>query len=121
MAKGVNWDYRAQDKTEPATRSVNAGLAGVNRSALNLRSTLGTLGVGILGREVIGQISGYERAMSGVQAVTRATDAEMKAMKQTARNLGATTAFSAQEAGEGMEFLVPDSTPMPSWKPLRGS
>lgn len=105
MTKGVTYEYRAKDKTQAANRSVNAGLAGLNRSALGLRSTLAGLGVGILGRQVVGQIAGYERAMSGVKAVTRASAEEMKAMKATARNLGATTAFSAQEAASGMEFL----------------
>lgn len=47
----------------------------------------------------------FEESMAGVQAVTRATTDEMEAMESVARQLGATTRFSAAEAAEGMRFL----------------
>ncbi len=48
----------------------------------------------------------FEQAMSGVGALVRATDEEMKILSRTARDLGATTVFSASEAAEGMTYLA---------------
>jgi phage-related protein len=48
----------------------------------------------------------FEKTMSGVKAVSGATADEMAALQQTALDLGAKTAFSASEAGKGIEELV---------------
>jgi len=47
----------------------------------------------------------FEQAMANVGSVTLATADDMAAMEMTAKRLGATTAFSATQAGEAMEFL----------------
>lgn len=48
----------------------------------------------------------FEAQMSRVQAISGATKEELKALKDQAVELGAETAFSAQEAAEGMENLA---------------
>lgn len=49
----------------------------------------------------------FERAMAGVRAVTdRITGDEFAMLSAQARELGATTAFTASQAAEGMEFLA---------------
>lgn len=48
----------------------------------------------------------FESAMSRVQAISGATGREFDALKQQAMELGASTAFSASEAAEGMENLA---------------
>lgn len=48
----------------------------------------------------------FESAMSRVQAISGATGKEFDALKQQAMELGASTAFSASEAAEGMENLA---------------
>jgi TP901 family phage tail tape measure protein len=47
----------------------------------------------------------FEQAMANVGSVTLATAEDMAAMEITAKRLGATTAFSATQAAEAMEFL----------------
>ena len=47
----------------------------------------------------------FEQGMSKVKAISGATDEQMKTLEATAKDLGATTAFSATEAAEGMSFL----------------
>lgn len=47
----------------------------------------------------------FESAMSKVGAVSRASDEEMAALTRTARELGATTVWSASQAAEGMTYL----------------
>ena len=48
----------------------------------------------------------FERAMAGVGAVARADEDQLARLTATARELGATTAWSASEAAEGMRFLA---------------
>jgi len=69
--------------------------------------------VGMIGATALTAIGGaslktaadFEKGMSKVQAITDSTDEEMKKLEESAKNLGATTAFSAKEAAEGMSFL----------------
>lgn len=48
----------------------------------------------------------FEAAMGGVKAVSNATGADFTKLRDTAKELGSTTAFSATEAANGMEFLA---------------
>lgn len=48
----------------------------------------------------------FEAAMSKVGAVSRATDEEMAKLTATARELGASTVWSASQAAEGMTYLA---------------
>lgn len=47
----------------------------------------------------------FEQSMSNLQATALATDEEMKRLKQTAIELGASTSFSASEAADAMYYL----------------
>ncbi|WP_051758214.1 phage tail tape measure protein [Rossellomorea vietnamensis] len=47
----------------------------------------------------------FEEAMSRVKAISGATGDEFEALKAKAKELGATTQFSATEAAQGMEYL----------------
>ena len=69
-----------------AAVGVTAGLSGVGR------------GISVL--------ADFGQAMSTVQAITRATDSQFTALEERARDLGATTRFSATQAAEGMLFLA---------------
>lgn len=48
----------------------------------------------------------FEAAMSKVQAISGSTGDELETLKQQAKDLGATTMFSASQATSGMEFLA---------------
>ncbi|AQW85496.1 phage tail tape measure protein, TP901 family [Campylobacter pinnipediorum subsp. caledonicus] len=47
----------------------------------------------------------FESAMARVKALSGANTDEFEKLKQTAKDLGASTTFSAQEVAEGMQFL----------------
>ncbi len=49
---------------------------------------------------------GFEEGMSKVKAISGATGQDFEALKAQARELGATTVWSATEAAEGMSFLA---------------
>lgn len=48
----------------------------------------------------------FEYSMSEVQAISGATGSELKALEEQAKNLGATTFYSAQEASQGMKYYA---------------
>lgn len=54
----------------------------------------------------VNEAAAFEQAMANVGAVANASAADLAAMGDVARELGATTAFSASEAAEGMRFLA---------------
>ncbi|MBF9050623.1 phage tail tape measure protein [Roseobacter sp. HKCCD9010] len=50
-------------------------------------------------------ISEFDRSMSQVQAITRATTDELERLRDTASGLGSTTEFTASQAAGGLRFL----------------
>ena len=69
---------------------------------------VGGAGVAAVGTAIglsVKSFAEFESGMLRVQAVTGATGAEFQALTEQAKQLGATTAFSAKQAAEGMGFL----------------
>ena len=97
-----------QFKKSAAGVSSSALMAG--KSVNNLGNSLRLLAGGFLGlyviRDIMKTIVDFEKTMRSVQVVVGATDKEMEKFIKTARSLGATTRFTATEAGEGMAFLA---------------
>lgn len=75
-----------------------------NRAGTSLLTagTLITAGVGVM----IARYAAFDKQMSSVQAATHETAANMGLLRQAAIEAGADTAFSAQEAGKGIEELA---------------
>lgn len=67
---------------------------------------LSVAGIGLSAGDVVQTFNDFESGMSGVRALTSATDEEFLLLKQTAKDLGATTSFSASEAALGMQNLA---------------
>ncbi|RUR26848.1 phage tail tape measure protein [Vreelandella andesensis] len=97
-------------------RSFDQRLQGTERRGNALTGTLGKASVAIgaiaaaagglsFGR-IISETAGFEDAMLGLQAVSRATTEQMKQLEKQARTLGATSMFSAKQAGEAQRFLA---------------
>lgn len=76
-----------------AKKIISIGLAGT--------VALGGLGIG----SSIKTFSEFEQGLSNVKAVTQATDTEMKILKDTAKSLGASTAWSAVQVTQAEELL----------------
>lgn len=70
---------------------------------LTMGLTLPIVGAGVA---VTKTAMDFEKGMSGVKALLGATGEDMGKLKQQALDLGATTAFSASEAAEGMQNLA---------------
>lgn len=54
---------------------------------------------------------GFEQQMSTVQAISQASAADMEKLNALAKKMGETTQFTAEEAGQGLEYMA-----MASWK-----
>ena len=59
-----------------------------------------------IGAQATKSFLGFERGMNRVAAVSGATEAEMTGLTRIAKDLGATTSFSAAQAAEGLGFLA---------------
>jgi TP901 family phage tail tape measure protein len=95
---------RAREEMEESSRSANRtrdSLDAIQKASL----AVGTAVVAGIGASVK-VASDFEQAMAKVKAVSGATDEQFIALEKTARELGATTQFSASEAAEGMNFLA---------------
>ena len=78
-------------------QDVGSKVEGVGKSLLPVTAAL--TGIGAAGLKVA---TDFEKAMSGVQAITGATGEEFEKLRETAIDLGATTAFSSGEVAEAM-------------------
>lgn len=98
------------DRMANAARRAEGSLQGIRRAASAATSAgvgLAALGAGLTAAAFlpIKAAAQFERSMSAVQAVVQTTSERFEQMTRRARDLGATTRFSAQEAAEGMRFL----------------
>jgi TP901 family phage tail tape measure protein len=98
--------------TESGTRRVQRRLAGVGKSAGGalsqvsaLKSALVGVGAGLVLGSAIRTLASFGQEMSTVAAITGATGREFDALTARAKELGATTRFTATEAATGMVNL----------------
>ncbi len=94
---------------ERTGRRVGRSAKVTERAMSNMGRSIGAAAAAFIGffasREVIRGISEFETSMSSVGAVTRASAADLAAMRDLARDMGATTEFSATQAANGLRFL----------------
>lgn len=98
--------------TERGSRRVRRNIDRIGTSATAtggavklLRRSLGLLGGALIIGTSIRALADFSQAMSTVKAVSEATEVQFKELRDTAKDLGATTRFSATQAAEGMLFL----------------
>jgi TP901 family phage tail tape measure protein len=82
--------------------TLQRGFKGVGKSLMSFKGLIAgaAFGAGIK------SVSEFGAKMSEVAAVSRATGSQLDAMREQAKELGATTKFSASEAAGGMAFLA---------------
>ena len=86
-----------------ASRRMQQSLAGVRMMAAQVAGTLATM---VSDAQIVRTIANFEQSMARVQAVSGASAEEMEMLTRAAREMGATTMFSASEAAEGLGFLA---------------
>ncbi len=99
---GFKVDKRAMARASKAARQLGSKMQKIGRT-MSMALTAPIVGFGISILKIAGD---FEASMNRVQVLTSATGEEFKKLRQQARDLGATTAFSAKEAADGMGFLA---------------
>lgn len=87
------------------TQALGTSMKTTAKAASMLKAVLPGIGGALVLTSLIKQVVTFEETMSSVQAVTGAVGEQFEGMSQKARELGATTQFSASQAAEGMRFL----------------
>jgi TP901 family phage tail tape measure protein len=92
---------KAKSSLDTIDRHVNA----LRSTMFNVQNAVIALGATFAATQGIRVFAGFEREMSNVKALTNATEQEMAELTMAARELGATTEFTARQAGEAMRYL----------------
>lgn len=90
---------------------VDAGAAGLTARFGRLAASMGPLAVAggvVLGAfgKCVATAASFEDQMAKVGAVSRASESEMQALEAKARELGATTQFTASQVAQGEQYLA---------------
>ena len=114
-------------RIQTATKPANTGLRETDRAARELKGSLGAVsaelpalarlarfmgttalagGLVAFGRSSLNVGREFQAMMQRVEAATRAGEADMGRLSDAAKELGATTAFTAMQAAEAIEVLA---------------
>jgi TP901 family phage tail tape measure protein len=84
---------------------VNKSFKNTNAVVGKLGGLLAGIGVGIGFKKIIETSGQFENMMSRVSVITQTTGEDFESLRNLAKDLGSTTAYSASEAAEGITFL----------------
>jgi len=91
-------------------KAQNKSLQSVSKSSKNLTRNLGALFLAYGGFKAFsagaGSVIKFEQSMKKLEAVSKSTENEMKRLSSTAQELGASTEFSANQVGDGMNYMA---------------
>ncbi len=100
---------RMARSAEAAGKRMRAGLGNAADQVTARFLRYGAVTTSVLGglatRAVLRYGTQFEKSFSGVQAVTQATEEELAALKAEAKEMGATTAYSAGQAAATLETM----------------
>lgn len=103
---GVIAGTRHLERFEGQARRTEGAAERMGRSIVRAAGAFAAMAAATTGfTAVISTLSGFETSMAAVAAITRATDEELKQLRDTAKQLGATTEFSASQAADALKFL----------------
>lgn len=100
-----DFHQRTSQLFRPMNRELQEMNNRIRQTGQNLSSRL-TLPLTVFSGFALKTAGDFEEAMNRVAAVTKATDKQFTDLQSKAKELGATTQFSATQAAEGMSFLA---------------
>ncbi|MBO9451443.1 phage tail tape measure protein [Tropicibacter sp. R16_0] len=103
---GLKKTDKAARGVKDALRSVSQEVPAMQRLGRFLGTTALVGGLVAFGRTSLDVARIYQASMKRVQGVLRATEGQMALLDAKARELGATTAFTASQAADGIETLA---------------
>lgn len=103
LAAATDRARKAAERQAKARGAWDANLQNVGGNAAYASMTGAAASAGFMSTVNIGM--DFEKSMSRVGAISRATDAELAKLTEQARQLGSDTVWSATQAAEGMQYL----------------
>lgn len=100
---GMNRAGRGVQRLKRNFKSLGSSMATVNQGIRGMALATAPFTAGMFAATATA--AGFEQQMSIVKSVILGTEDEMKILTDTTKLLGATTAFTAKQAGEGAEAL----------------
>ncbi len=100
--KGLTQAQRELQKTARQFQRLGRNMSGVGKS-MSTYLTLPFVGFGALSLKTAGD---FEASMNKVRAVSGATGQEFEALKTVAKEMGATTQYSASQSADALSFLA---------------
>ena len=110
--------YERLQNSQQTLQRLNQAQQNINESISHTKTQLaGTVGVMVAAGAAIyngpvKKAAEFQEQMSTVQAISGATGDDLQLLSEKAKQMGATTKFTAKEAGEAMEYMA-----MAGWKP----
>lgn len=108
LTKNVQRANKSFERLEKSTATVKRNLSRIGGTVRNvgLGMTAGlTLPILAFGAQMFETSRTFDQSMNKVQALTGASTKEIMAMRNEAKKLGSTTAFSASQASDAMAFF----------------
>lgn len=109
--------YERLQNSQQTLQRLNQAQQNINESISHTKTQLaGTVGVMVAAGAAIyngpvKKAAEFQEQMSTVQAISGATGDDLQLLSEKAKQMGATTKFTAKEAGEAMEYMA-----MAGWK-----
>lgn len=113
LAKAYDKVKKSQEELARVNAAIGKNNEAISKTKTQLAGVVGTavaLGAAIYAGPVK-KSSEFQAQMSTVQAISNATADEMKQLNALAKEMGATTQFTAVEAGQALEYMA-----MAGWK-----
>lgn len=113
LAKAYDKVKKSQEELVRVNAAIGKNNEAISKTKTQLAGVVGTavaLGAAIYAGPVK-KSSEFQAQMSTVQAISNATADEMKQLNALAKEMGATTQFTAVEAGQALEYMA-----MAGWK-----
>lgn len=100
---------KAEDQVSSVINKAQSKLSGWLKAGAKKVISIGLAGTMLVGglglKDTMQTFTEFEKGLSSVQAITDATDSDMQKLKQTALDLGASTAWSASNVTQAEELL----------------
>lgn len=102
LDKSVAASTTGMGKWRTGMTQTTKSMSGLMKMVLGLA---GVAGIGMLSKSVLKLGANFEHSMLTVGGVMRATDEEFKMLEESAREMGATTEWSATQSADALQFL----------------
>lgn len=113
LAKTYDKVKKSQEELAKVSAALEQNNAAISQTKTQLAGTLGTLAAlgGAIYAGPVKKAAEFEAQMSTVKAISSASAEDMKRLSEEAKHMGATTQFTAVEAGKALEYMA-----MAGWK-----